>query len=136
MKIRDRPLRVCHAKSDATPTKRKYSGPSRDFPRKKFAVSSNEKSSGRKDKPRPAAASLSYQGLRSSKSGVVKKSGLHLRPSSHRDHGTKREGETDKQAHKAKRPAVAARKAKVLKKRKLESGTPENTHRNKKVRRQ
>ena len=108
-----------------------------DFPRKKFAVSSNEKSSGRKDKHRLATASLSYQGLRSSKSGVVKKSGLHSRPVSHKDHhGPKRGGETDKQAHKAKRPAVAARKAKMLKKRKLENGTPENTHRNKKVRRQ
>ncbi|ONK71733.1 uncharacterized protein A4U43_C04F11800 [Asparagus officinalis] len=135
--IRDRTLRVCHAKADATPTKRKDAGPKRDFPRKKFAVSCNERSSEKNENAKPSAASLSYQGLRASKSGVVKKSGLHSRPSSgHGNHGSKRERGFDKQdSSKGKRPAVAARKAKMLmKKRKLESGTPESTHRNKKVR--
>jgi len=68
---------------------------------------------------------------------VVKKSGLHLRPSGQGNQATRRAGADDmKQAHKAKRPAVAARKVKMLKKRKPENVTPENTHRNKKVRSQ
>lgn len=139
LKIRDRALRVCHAaRADATPSKRKDSAPPRrDFPRKKFAVSSDEGLSGKNGKPKPSAASLSYQGLRSSKSGAVKKSGLRLRPNSGQgNQATRRAGADDKQVRKAKRPAVAARKAKLLKKRKQENETPENTHRNKRVRRQ
>lgn len=137
LKIRDRTLRVCHAKLDTTPSKRKDSVPRTDYPRKKFAATSDGRSSGKNDKPKPSAASLSYQGLRSSKSGVVKKSGLHPRPSGGQgNRGFEKPREVDKQAQKAKRPAVAARKAKMMKKRKLETGTPDDARRNKKARRQ
>ncbi|KAG1362027.1 RNA-binding protein 34 [Cocos nucifera] len=130
LKIRDRVLRVSHAKSsDATPSKRKDPGTTMDFPQKKLSVSTGEKT-------KLKAASLSYQGLQSSKSGVVKKSRSSLRTSSHGNKETRSAGWTNKKARRGKRPAVAARKAKqLMKKRKHESATPENTHQNKKARR-
>ncbi|XP_010933453.1 nucleolar protein 12 [Elaeis guineensis] len=136
LKIRDRVLRVSHAKSsDATPSKRKDPGTKMDFPQKKLSVSAGEKSLSEDSKPKLKAAALSYQGLRSSKSGVVKKSRSSLR-TSHGNKETKSAVWTDQKVRKVKRPAVAARKAKQLtKKRKQESATPENTHQNKKARR-
>lgn len=137
LKIRDRVLRVSHAKSsDATPSKRKSPGTERNFPQKKLSVSADEKPLLKDGKPKLKAASLSYQGLRSSKSGVVKKSRLSLHTSSNGNQEIKRAGWTDQKVRNVKRPAVAARKAKqLLKKRKQENGTPENTHQNKKARR-
>ncbi|CAL9075554.1 unnamed protein product [Musa acuminata var. zebrina] len=135
LKVRDRMLRVCHAKSaDATPSKSSSVGPKRQFPGKTHGVANGGTSSaGENDKAKVKAASLSYQGVRSSKSGVMKKS--NLRPQVSNQGNNKRGGGSDQMAPKAKRPAVAARKAKqLLKKRKLEAGTPLNTHVNKKAR--
>nr|XP_009397120.2 PREDICTED: RNA-binding protein 34 [Musa acuminata subsp. malaccensis] len=135
LKVRDRMLRVCHAKSaDATPSKSSSVGPKRQFPGKTHGVANGGTSSaGENDKSKVKAASLSYQGVRSSKSGVMKKS--NLRPQVSNQGNNKRGGGSDQMAPKAKRPAVAARKAKqLLKKRKLEAGTPLNTHVNKKAR--
>lgn len=130
LKIRDRPLRLCHAKSDDTPSKRKDMGPKRDFPHKRMTPSSREASTGSMDKTK--AAPLSYQGLRASKSGVVKKASFRPPSDGDANRGSKRAAAADQKVRIAKRPAVAARKAKLLNKRKRESGTPENTRQNKK----
>nr|CAD1818656.1 unnamed protein product [Ananas comosus var. bracteatus] len=138
LQIRDRILRLCHVKSiDATPTKQKDDEKKKNLRQKRLATNPNETLSEKNGKPRAKAAALSYQGLRSSKSGVLKKTRLHSSKKG-RNEGNKRAGGVvDHQARKSKRPAVAARKAKqLLKKRKLESATPENMHRNKKLRKQ
>lgn len=144
LKLRDRELRLSHAKADATPSKR--SNPSSTqtptpskrpntsstqvpgTPSKKFSVASRSPSSSVNRSNRKANAS--YQGLRATKSDVHKK--------------TQQGGEKPKQ-RQTKRPSVAARKAKanLLKesgapkqagiKRKLDSRTPDSTLRNKKV---
>ncbi|RRT60433.1 hypothetical protein BHE74_00008296 [Ensete ventricosum] len=134
LKVRDRILRVSHAKSaDATPSKSPSVGPKRQFPGKTHAVANGGTSSvGENDKSKAKAAYLSYQGVRSSKSGVMKKS--NLRPQVSNQGNSKRGGDSEQMARKAKRPAVAARKAKLVKKRKLEAGTPLNTRVNKKAR--
>ncbi|KAJ0989942.1 hypothetical protein J5N97_008298 [Dioscorea zingiberensis] len=138
LKIRDRLLRVCHAKSEAItakpPLKRKSPAYKKESPSKKFATSSSEPSPGSKDKPKVKAASLSYQGIRASKSGVLKKTGFRRRPEGNANHEAKKTGGAEQKTRKTKRPAVAARKAKLMKKRKQESGTPENTRHNKKAR--
>ncbi|XP_039141847.1 RNA-binding protein 34 [Dioscorea cayenensis subsp. rotundata] len=139
LKIRDRLLRVCHAKAETlttnTPSKRKSPGPKKDSPPKRLALSSGEASPGSKDnKPKAKAASLSYQGIRSSKSGVLKKTGVPRRPTGNTKNEANKAGRAEQKTSKTKRPAVAARKAKLQKKRKQEGGTPENTRRNKKAR--
>ncbi|WOK99034.1 hypothetical protein Cni_G07746 [Canna indica] len=138
LKVRDRIIRVCHAKStDATPSKRKNIGPKRESPQKKLAGTNGGIPLGKNDQPKAKAATLSYQGLRSSKSGVVKKSNLQRKSISQRNQKIKRDGGSDEKAHKGKRPAVAARKAKqLMKKRKQENGTPENARMKKKARKQ
>ncbi|WVZ61332.1 hypothetical protein U9M48_011230 [Paspalum notatum var. saurae] len=134
MKIRDRDLRLTHAKPiDATPKKTVEAQKTRRAPKHQEMSTPGSKSNESSDKAKRKASALSYQGLRSSKSGVVKKVKVNQRPSSQ---GKKiKTNETEASARKSKRPAVAARKAKQLaKKRKLDGTTPENTHRSKKPR--
>ncbi|KAF7076530.1 hypothetical protein CFC21_081165 [Triticum aestivum] len=137
IKIRDRFLRLTHAKAaDATP-KKADSGKKRDTPKQKTPFTSGSKSrEGSDSNKRKAPASLSYQGLKSTKSGVVKKVKVARRPVNQgKQQGRPSETGQSESARKAKRPAVAARKAKQLnKKRKQDGSTPENTHRSKKAR--
>ncbi|XP_058074883.1 nucleolar protein 12 [Magnolia sinica] len=144
-KLRDRDLRLYHAKSDSTPSKRKKPEPAwaENSPGKRLAVDSRQKPSNTtKSMKVTKAADLSYQGLRASKSGVQKKGNLHLRTEEHGKIESKGGRRLEPKARKTKRPAVEARKAKALKagggavrqlgqKRKLESRTPENSHRDK-----
>ncbi|MBA0744237.1 hypothetical protein Gogos_006872 [Gossypium gossypioides] len=112
LKLRDRELRLSHAKSDATSSKRKNQSSSGtdSTPAKKFAIDSRTPSTtGNKSNTK---ASLSYQGLRASKSGFEKKvssrgtiSPVKMKFKAQR---------TDKPKERlTKRPAVAARKAKA-----------------------
>ncbi|XP_051231138.1 uncharacterized protein [Lolium perenne] len=131
LKIRDRLLRLTHAKAaDATP-KKADAGKTRGGPRQKTPSTPGSNSNKRKEPP-----SLSYQGLKSTKSGVVKKAKVIRRPSNQgKQQGRPSETGQSESSRKSKRPAVAARKAKQLtKKRKLDGSTPENTHRSKKAR--
>ncbi|GLU05395.1 hypothetical protein SLE2022_224970 [Rubroshorea leprosula] len=134
LKLRDRELRLYHARTDLTPSKRKDSSGREiaNSPAKKFVVDSRT-SSGNKNKSN-TKASMSYQGLRASKSDVNKK--VHSKGNrSIKTKFTTSSGEKS-QERKTKRPAVAARKAKAkaggLKqagvKRKLDSRTPESSH--------
>uniref|UniRef100_A0A0A9D0P9 RRM domain-containing protein n=1 Tax=Arundo donax TaxID=35708 RepID=A0A0A9D0P9_ARUDO len=132
IKIRDRILRLSHVKSvDATPKKTTDGGKAKRGPKFKEVSMPGSKSHEGGDKAKRKASDLSYQGLRSSKSGVVKKAKVNQRPSNEGKQG--KTNESGPSARKGKRPAVAARKAKQLaKKRKLDASTPENTHRSKK----
>ena len=138
LKIRDRFLRLTHAKApDATP-KKTDSGKPRGGPKQRtpFTPGSKSREGGDSNK-RKEPASSSYQGLKSTKSGVVKKAKVIQRPSSNQGKQQVRPSETGQSdsSRKGKRPAVAARKAKQLtKKRKLDGSTPQNTHRSKKAR--
>ncbi|XWS49542.1 hypothetical protein CRYUN_Cryun12cG0011800 [Craigia yunnanensis] len=146
LKLRDRELRLSHARPDATPSKRKNPSSSgrNSTPAKKLAVDSGTPSTNgsRSD----AKASLSYQGLRASKSGIQKK--VHSK-------GTigpvkmkfKAQKSEKPQERTTKRPAVAARKTKAKAhkdagvpkqagvKRKLDSLSPESAHQKKKAKR-
>ncbi|KAK7309634.1 hypothetical protein RJT34_06522 [Clitoria ternatea] len=131
LKLRDRELRLSHAKADATPSKRKNSSSAQapSTPAKRLSLASRSPSSNNNRSNRKTNAS--YQGVRATKSDVHKKS-----------HG----GEKSRERN-MKRPAVAARKAKakfpkgsgspqqagVGVKRKLDSRTPDSSLRNKKV---
>jgi nucleolar protein 12 len=137
LKIRDRLLRLTHAKAaDATP-KKADAGKTRGGPRQKTPSTpgSNSREGSDRNK-RKEPPSLSYQGLKSTKSGVVKKAKVIRRPSNQgKQQGRPSETGQSESSRKSKRPAVAARKAKQLtKKRKLDGSTPENTHRSKKAR--
>ncbi|CAL0311805.1 unnamed protein product [Lupinus luteus] len=133
MRLRDRQLRISHAKADATPSKRPYQSPAgavRTPPAKKFAMASRSPLSS--DNRSIKKVNTSYQGLRANKSDVQK-----------RTHG----GEKPKE-RLVKRPSVAARKAKVNSqkdgappskqaaaagvKRKFEKRTPDSSLRQKK----
>lgn len=116
-KIRNRVLRVCHAKAmDAkTQTVVAASRTKNNIPQLKNRLN-NSGTSGENTKPKAKATNVSYQGMRSSKFGVPKKSKFQIRPSSQGGRKIKRDGEPDKMTHEAKRPAVAARKAKQLQK--------------------
>jgi len=134
MKIRDRTLRLTHAKQvDTTPKKTSEAQKKNPVPKHKEVSTPGSKSNEGSDKAKRKASALSYQGLRSSKSGVVKKVKVNQHPSNQGKQS--KTNETGASARKGKRPAVAARKAKQLdKKRKLDASTPENTHRSKKPR--
>ncbi|CAL4937161.1 unnamed protein product [Urochloa decumbens] len=136
MKIRNRSLRLTHAKSvDTTPKKAMEARKKRRVPKHKGVSTPGSKSHEGSDKAKRKASALSYQGLRSSKSGVVKKVKVNQRPTPSNQGKQSKTNETGASARKGKRPAVAARKAKELvKKRKLDASTPENTHRSKKAR--
>ncbi|KAI0500654.1 hypothetical protein KFK09_018870 [Dendrobium nobile] len=136
LKIRDRNLRVCHAKSDALPSKVKE-GPSKRFPHQRQPTAHSGMPSGRGEKrKRIDSDPVSYEGTRSSKTGVLKKSSFRPPQSRVSDSGARRSGWNEQQGRKTKRPAVAARKAKEHQKRKQPSGASENASRNKRARRQ
>ncbi|GKV10674.1 hypothetical protein SLEP1_g22004 [Rubroshorea leprosula] len=141
LKLRDRELRLSHARPDSTPSKRKNlsNGETANSPAKKFVVDSRN-SSGNKNKSN-SKATMSYQGLRASKSDVNKK--VHSKGnSSAKAKFTTSSGEKPKE-RKTKRPAVAARKAKanagalkqVGAKRKLDNRTHESSAHKKKAKR-
>jgi nucleolar protein 12 len=134
LKIRDRSLRLTHAKPvDTTPKKTMEAQKKKRVPKHKEISTPGSKSNEGGDKAKRKASALSYQGLRSSKSGAVKKVKVNQRPSNPVKQS--KTNEAGGSARKGKRPAVAARKVKELaKKRKLDASTPENTHRSKKAR--
>ncbi|KAG5007800.1 hypothetical protein AAZX31_09G187900 [Glycine max] len=145
LKLRDRELRLSHAKVDATPSKRPNpssahapSTPAKrpyplahapSTPAKEFSVASRSPSSSNNMSKSNRKTNASYQGLRATKSDVHKKI---------------QGGEKPKE-RMTKRPSVAARKAKAKlgkesdlpkqagMKRKLDSRTPDSTLRNRKV---
>lgn len=133
LKLRDRELRLSHARADATPSKRPNLSPAQTpgTPAKKSAIASRSPSSSNSRANRKA--SMSYQGLRATKTVVHKKS--------------RTQGREQPTERKTKRPAVAARKAKLISKlvkddgasqaagvkRKLDSQTPDGSRQNKKV---
>lgn len=129
LKLRDRELRLAHAsKVDAnTPSKRKTSGSLTPEFAKKHAVAKSATHDNYKGTEK--VTPLSYQGLRSSKTGVLKKTPKIVHQV---NSGSKRSGAKQK-VRSEKRPAVAARKTLALK-RKQDGGTPENFHRTKKAR--
>lgn len=132
LKLRDRELRLSHAKANATPSKRKNSNEDTyASPAKKFAVDPTTPGSRGK---RTEKASLSYQGMRGTKSSSVQKKS-HPRTSEQPKSKSRLQVAKKQTERKTKRPAVAARKAKALKnatapskqigtKRKLENRTP------------
>lgn len=144
-KLRDRSLRVSHARSDSAPSKattpQKRSGPrdkKADFPSKRAETASEATPSSKSSKP-SKSGSLSYQGVRASKNGAEKKAGRSSASGRQSPFLQPRTPASAEQRDlKRKRPAVAARKAKALrelgKKRKQEGATPENAHRSKKPR--
>ncbi|XP_020978411.1 nucleolar protein 12 isoform X2 [Arachis ipaensis] len=131
LELRDRELRLSHAKADSTPSKKPKPKPSpaqapgTPAKRKSLATTSPSSSINRSNKK----SNASYQGLRATKSDFKKKA-----------HGVEKS-----KGHSGKRPSVAARKAKakMLKesgsskqagmKRKLDSRTPDSSFRSKKV---
>ncbi|PIN11224.1 Splicing factor 3b, subunit 4 [Handroanthus impetiginosus] len=139
LKIRDRELRLSHAKSNNTPSKRKNSSQPEitNTPAKKFAVASRTPDSGNKVR---AKANVSYQGIRASKSGSQKK--VHKKITTTTKSVS--QAATTQKLRTKKRPAVAARKEKARKaanttqvagtKRKLGNRTPETGGQKKKAR--
>lgn len=132
LKLRDRDLRLYHAKAETTLSKRKSPLPTNTPPAKKFG--GNSKSASLENKTNSKAA-FSYQGLQASKSGIQKKT---RRPAKANANTQKVPMQKERQQ---KRPAVAARKDEALKakragiKRKLDKQTPDSSHRKKKARR-
>ncbi|KAL9256672.1 Nucleolar protein 12-like protein [Drosera capensis] len=143
LKLRDRELRVSHAKAAAAPpTKRKYSalGETENTPSNRSTMT--WKFPENDYKKQKSKVDTSYQGLRASKSGSEKKApSSMMRPmNTHSGAGTR---ERMKQ-RRDKRPAVAARKAKALRagggksnqgdrKRKMDSRTPQSLQQKKKL---
>ncbi|KAL3499958.1 hypothetical protein ACH5RR_039051 [Cinchona calisaya] len=126
LKLRDRDLRLYHAKAETTPSKRKSPLPTKTPPAKKFEM--NSKFSSPENKTNLKSA-ITYQGLRASKSGIQKKT---YRATKFNANAEKVPMEKQRQQ---KRPAVAARKAKQAGiKRKLEKQTPDSSHWKKKAR--
>ncbi|KAJ9130412.1 hypothetical protein P3X46_034615 [Hevea brasiliensis] len=139
LKIRNRELRLSHARQDSTPSKRKKSFTA-DSPTKRLAVDlrTPDRNSGSNTKD----SSISYQGFRASKSGIQKKLNNPKRNRAVRIKSKNQQGEKRKE----KRPAVAARKAKAKarkdsgtakqagQKRKLDSRTPQSFNVKKKAR--
>ncbi|PIA58581.1 hypothetical protein AQUCO_00500485v1 [Aquilegia coerulea] len=148
LKIRDRILRLYHAKPDATPSKKRNlpSTPAENSSQKRLAYTSSD-SHQDKNKTKIKTA-LSYQGLKASKSTEKKESqkkdGFRPRTGQHGKQKPSTAVKAEVKHREKKRPAVAARKAKSLKvagaskqagvKRKSESRTPDSFHRNKKFR--
>lgn len=132
LKLRDRELRLAHAKTNATPSKRKTptTPETNKSPTQKFAGKAGFP--GRENNAKPKTT-ISYQGVRANKPGNPKKTYSKSNPASQNDPKPK--------VRPQKRPSVAARKAKVLKakeagmKRKSQNQTPDSNIRNKKARR-
>jgi nucleolar protein 12 len=143
LKLRDRELRLSHARQDSTPSKRKnsFAEETANSPNKRLAPDS--RAPYHNNRPDRKAAK-SYQGLRASKSGVEKKG--HAPAYSKRDVAPKIKSKPREEKHQGKRPAVAKRKAKATalkdggaleparQKRKLDSRTPDSSNRKKKAR--
>ncbi|KAB5573867.1 hypothetical protein DKX38_001061 [Salix brachista] len=143
LKLRDRELRLSHARQDSTPSKRKnsFAEETANSPNKRLAP--NSRAPGHNNRPDRKAAK-SYQGLRASKSGVEKK--VHFPAHSKRDGAAKMKSKPRGEKQLGKRPAVAQRKAKATalkdggasgparQKRKLDSRTPDSSNRKKKTR--
>jgi nucleolar protein 12 len=136
IKIRDRILRLSHAKSvDGTPKKTGDGGKIKQGLKLKEVSTPGSKSHEGSEKTKRKAPALSYQGLRASKSGVVKKTKVNQQRPSSEGKLQGKTNETGPSAWKGRQPAVAARKVKQLaKKRKLDASTPENMHKSKKPR--
>ncbi|CAI9785007.1 unnamed protein product [Fraxinus pennsylvanica] len=138
LKLQDRELRLSHAKSNSTPSKRKSISLPETYntPAKKFAVDSRYSGSDNKLK---AKANMSYQGMRASKSGTQKKAPTRVGAPAKSKSGSSMEKPV-----KGKRPAVAARKLKAQRaanaskqvgiKRKLDNRTPDTAGQKKKAR--
>ncbi|KAL4602090.1 hypothetical protein ACB092_10G027200 [Castanea dentata] len=139
-KLRDRELRVSHARKDSTPSKRPNSSPAEapTTPAKRLAMDPRTpKSNNRANTKAP----LSYQGKRAYKSDVQKSD--HHKSSRPGHLNSKNQREKSKERLR-KRPAVAARRAKETVrrdggssrqagiKRKLDSQTPESFQQRKK----
>ncbi|XP_042485908.1 RNA-binding protein 34 [Macadamia integrifolia] len=147
LKLRNRDLRLCHAKSDSTPLKKRNASPvwKDGLPSKRLAVTSGENSADGNIMPK-AKAYLSYQGLRASKAGVQKKMSFSPRTFEQGKFQSKRQNGPEKKVRETKRPSVAARKRMALatkdgvvpkqigNKRKLGSTAPGSSPRNKKAR--
>ncbi|KAF9689651.1 hypothetical protein SADUNF_Sadunf01G0114400 [Salix dunnii] len=143
LKLRDRELRLSHARQDSTPSKRKnsFAEETANSPNKRIAP--NSRAPGHNNWP-DRKAYKSYQGLRASKSGVEKK--VHAPAHSKRDGAVKMKSKPRGEKQQGKRPAVAQRKAKATalkeggasgparQKRKLDSRTPDSSNRKKKTR--
>lgn len=145
LKIRDRELRICHAKSNtqSTPSKRKnpFLGDSESTPPvKKF--SSGTKTPQSRYKVNTKGGDTSYQGLRASKSGEKKRTPSRSAAPLARS-GSKPKDKVKQR--KDKRPSVAARKAKAQgmtgggsskqagKKRKMDARTPQSSNQKRKA---
>lgn len=140
LKLRDRELRLSHAKSTNTSLKRMNASQpeSNSYSAKKLAVASRTPDSGNKEK---AKANFSYQGLHASKSGGQKK--VHTRIKTLPAKSKSQPAKEQKSGTK-KRPAVAARKEKAQRaadaskpagtKRKLGNRSPESAGQKKKAR--
>ncbi|KAK1374992.1 RNA-binding protein 34 [Heracleum sosnowskyi] len=139
LKIRGRDLRLSHSKPNATPSKRtNLSPPGR-------SNSSATKSVANSRTPDSNAKTMSYQGMRASKSGVQKK--IHTKKFEPLKFNSRSVKVQKPKERTEKRPSVAARKAKALKsasngskeaggkKRKAENRTPSSSQKSKKARR-
>lgn len=143
LKLRDRELRLSHAGQNSTSSKRKNIAPAVNTPSKKFVGDSRSPGIASQSNSK---ATLSYQGLRASKSGTEKKVQLGSSGSGNKMKSKVQKGEKGK-IRQEKRPAVALRKARanatrdgvalkqVGAKRKLDSRTPDSSHRKKKAKR-
>ncbi|XP_065877227.1 uncharacterized protein [Euphorbia lathyris] len=143
LKIRNRELRISHARQDSTSTPSKRSS----FPADATGSSNKKAAIGSRTPDHKGGfntmASTSYQGLRASKSGVQKKA----RPKQTRSVKSKYKTQSGEK-RLGKRPSVAARKAKANavkdgsatkqaagQKRKFSNRTPESLKSNKKAKR-
>uniref|UniRef100_A0A803L618 RRM domain-containing protein n=1 Tax=Chenopodium quinoa TaxID=63459 RepID=A0A803L618_CHEQI len=156
LKLRDRELRICHAKSStqsSTPSKRKSPGDSESSPAKKFSAGTDTRSPAKKfsagaKTPESrykvgAGGDTSYQGLRASKSGEQKKAPIRRTATKTSFKPAMKSGDKIKQ-RTDKRPSVAARKAKAIAmqsggasiktgKRKMDARTPQSSNKKKKA---
>ncbi|KAM7525448.1 hypothetical protein LguiA_015350 [Lonicera macranthoides] len=147
LKIRDRDLRLYHAKSNANTTpssSKKRENPNSSFDRYNSRSKKLAGSSEGQNKMKTIASSGSYQGLRASKSGIQKKVSTRISESMKVKPNTPKTPKLKERI--GKRPAVAARRANAMngngsgdskqagKKRKPVGRTPESSHRNKKPR--
>ena len=155
LKLRDRDLRLYHAKpgSSSTPSKRGNPTPAEaDSSPAAKKLSTGSKIFSESSKKMKTKSVSSYQGLQASKSGVPKKGRrLPTKEAAAVKSKSKNQKENTPKDRENKRPAVAARKAKINavraaggggsdggskqagKKRKLESRTPESSRGSKKA---
>ncbi|KAL7111212.1 hypothetical protein ACP275_05G073900 [Erythranthe tilingii] len=110
--LRNRELRLSHAKKTETPSKRKDPSEAETYNNSTYSADKRSTFTHDSGNNYKAKADLSYQGMRASKSGAQKKvhTRINLTPKSR--------SEPDKEQQNSrvkKRPAVAARKEKALK---------------------